>query len=87
MAKKIIGVLRPFDLQQKIYVYQDGNKIDATISTIQELNKTLFELIDEYDIKQVDLTGPEQFLRGIKQQLEEAELAKYSNNKITINLI
>ena len=28
MAKKIIGLLQPFDLKQNIYVYEDGNKIE-----------------------------------------------------------
>lgn len=87
MAKKVVGILRPFDLAQSFYVYEDGNKIDAAYPTIDEINNTLFQFIEKYDISQIDLTGPKQYARGISNKFQEAELMKYNQHKITINLI
>lgn len=85
--RKIIGILRPFDLDQNLFVYEDSNKIDAVKTTIENLNESLFALVEKYNIKQIDLTGPHQFLRGIKKDFKEKEFEKYSIDNIEINLI
>ena len=41
--KKIVGVLRPFDLYQTIYIYEDGNQIDAFESTIDDLPNNILK--------------------------------------------
>ena len=85
--KKIIAVLRPFDRKQNIYVFEDNNKIDEKQTTLEDFNISIFQLSKEYEITQVDLSGPKQFSRGIKRKLEEAEIEKYSENKLVINII
>ena len=85
--KKIIGVLRPFDRRQNFYVYEDGNKLDTKQPTVDEINETIFALCQKYEITQVDLTGPKQYNRGLKKKIELAEMQKYNENKLTINII
>lgn len=85
--KKIVGVLRPFVLEQNFYVYEDGNKIDTAEPTVEEINDTIFNFIDKYQVTQVDLVGPKQYSKGISKKLKEAEIKKYSRNIIEINLI
>lgn len=85
--KKIIGVLRPFDRRQNFYVYEDGNRLEVKQPTIDEITDTIFVLCDKYSITQVDLTGPKQYNRGLKKKIELAEMQKYSENKLTINII
>ena len=85
--KKIIAVLRPFDRKQNLYVFEDGNKIANTQTTLDDFNATIFKLHQEYDVDQIDLTGPKQFSRGLKHKLESAEIEKYSENNLIINII
>jgi hypothetical protein len=87
MARKIVGVLRPFDMKQNFYVYEDGNKLAVTAPTLDKINETIFSLAEEYDIKQVDLVGPKQYIRGLTKRFKEAEIAKYNKNTIEINII
>ena len=55
MAKKIVGVVRPFDRKQNFYVYEDGNKLAIATPTIDEINDTIFSFVDTYDVHQIDL--------------------------------
>lgn len=85
--KKIIGILRPFSLEQSFYVFEDGNKIDSVELTINEINDVIFNFIDKYDIHQIDLSGPKQYSKGIAEKIKQGEMTKYNNNSIIINLI
>lgn len=85
--KKIVGILRPFDLKQTFYVYENGNKIDMANPTIDEITNTIFSLCEQHEITQVDLTGPKQYSKGIQEKIQQAELTKYRTSKITINII
>ena len=85
--KKIIAVLRPFDRLQNVYVFEDGNKIASAETTLDDFNDLIFEFQQDAEVNQVDLSGPKQFCRGIKRRLEEAEIQKYSQNKLIINII
>lgn len=85
--KKIVGIIRPFDVSQKFYVYEDGNKIDAIDVSINAMNKALFELIDKYDVHQIDLSGPKQYIKGLSNSFKEEELLKYNVNSTEINII
>ena len=85
--KKIVGVLRPFDLEQSFYVYENGNKIDMAHPTVDEINEVVFSFIEKYNISQVDLTGPKQYSKGISNKIKEAEMLKYNKNSLEINII
>jgi hypothetical protein len=87
MKKKIIGILRPFDMIQKFYVYEDGNKIDGVAINFDLIPTTVLNLSEKYDVYQLDLTGPKQFSRGVSSKIKEEEVKKYSQEKIKINII
>lgn len=85
--KKIIGMIRPFDAQQSLMVYEDGNKIDACQTTLSTLNNDLLALMEKHQVYQVDLTGPKKFLNGLSEQIKTAAATKYTENTIEINII
>ena len=85
--KKIIGILRPFDLVKTLYVYENGNKIDMVTAPIEQLDEAILTLCQKYEISRVDLTGPKKYTEGIKSKVEQANVTKYNVNNITINLI
>ena len=85
--RKIIGIIHPFDLKQTFYVYEDGNKLDIVHTTIQEIPDTIFKLSNLYDTYQIDLSGSEQFAKGIIKKIQEQEFTRYNENKLIIKCI
>lgn len=85
--KRIVGILRPFDLNQIFYVYEDSNKLDMIQVETSEIPNTVFLLSEQYDVKQVDLSGPEHYVKGIIKQIQEKEIIKYYKNDLIINCI
>lgn len=84
---KIIGVLRPFQTNQSIYVFEDGNKLDATNVKIDEFPDSILAFVKQYNASQVDLSGPKKYAKGIQHQIEEIETAKYQIDNLKINII
>ena len=85
--KKIVGVIKPFEKFQKCYVYDDGQKIEETNFTLEELPKALLVLSSQYQIKDIDLTGSKNFSSGIKKFIEKEEILKNGKNILKINVI
>ena len=85
--KKIIGIIRPFDIQNTFYVYEDGNKIDMVSYNLSDVEYSILDLCNKYDITQVDLTGPKSYIKGIETKIKEVELTKYNKSEIVVNII
>ena len=85
--KKIIGILRPFDLMKTFYVYEDGNKIGMFSASVDDLDSVLLAACEEYGVTQVDLTGPKQYVKGIQEKIKQVETTKYNKSEIIINII
>lgn len=79
--KKIIASIRPFDMQQYLYVFEDGEKIDEATVSLSDVENTVLDFINKYQITDVDIAGPKQFNQKIGQGL----ITKYS--AININFI
>ena len=85
--KKIIGIIHPFDVNQTLYVYQDGNKIDAKQVEIDWLPETIVALSRIYETYQVDLSGAKHYAKGLVKQIQQLEFTKYQENKLDIKII
>lgn len=85
--RKIVGMIRPFDMRQNFYVYEDGNKLACEQPRMGELNDAIFNLMEEYNITQLDLIGPKQYNEGLSKKIKEAEITKFNTNKLEINII
>lgn len=79
--KKIIASIKPFDMQQRLYVFEDGEKIDEATVSLSDVENTVLDFINKYQITDVDIAGPKQFNQKIGQGL----ITKYS--AININFI
>lgn len=83
--KKIVGIFSPVSFQHKLFVLEDGEQIDSTITSIKNLEKSLFTLADKHGVQQIDISGPKTYCSKIKTDLSKSAIDKYSN--LTINLI
>lgn len=87
MAKKIVGLLKPFILKQEFYIYEDSNKIDAISISVEDIAETVLNLTNQYSINQLDLIGPKKYSQGIGNKIKELENTKYNVNNIEINYL
>ena len=87
MAKKIIGLLQPFDLKQNIYVYEDGNKIEIIETKVDNFTSEMLQLINKYKIEDIELAGPKKYTQGIGTKVQEEYIKNYSNNNLNIKYI
>lgn len=87
MAKKIIGLLQPFDLKQNIYVYEDGNKIEIIETKVDNFTSEMLQLINKYKIEDIELAGPKKYTKGIGTKVHEEYIKNYSNNNLNIKYI
>ena len=85
--KKIIGIIKPFEMQQSLIVYEDGNKIDICETTLNDLMTNLFPLMEKHQVYKLDLVGPKKYLKGFTDQIQEKARTKYQNDQIEINII
>ena len=86
--KKIVGVFKPFNLKQNLYVFEDGNKITSVEVTLEDAAKTIMALAKEYDTNKIDLSGPKQYVRGHRKYVwGKYIMKKYNQNKLTFNII
>ncbi len=85
--KKIVSVIRPFTLNQNIFVYEDGNKIDVVSVELEKIEDTIIETAKKYDVKEIQLIGSKKFSKGIQEKIETAEMTKYGKNDLEIKLV
>lgn len=85
--KKIVTVIKPFTYMQNLFVYEDGEKINTTSTSLDDLPNLLIDLVDEYKTTDIQLIGNLKFLKGIKKNIEDVEITKYNKNMLNIELI
>lgn len=85
--KKIIGRLRPFQMEQNLLVYEDGNKIDFIQTDMENLHTALFQTMEKYDVYRFDIVGPKKYSTGIKNQILKSAITKFENKELEINII
>ena len=87
MAKKIIGLLQPFDLKQNIYIYEDGNKIEIIETKVDNFTSEMLQLINKYKIEDIELEETKKYTKGIGAKVQEEYIKNYSNNNLNIKYI
>ena len=83
--KKILSLLQPFSFKQQIYVYEDGNKLDAIEASYEEFNDKILSLAQTHGINKIEFLGPKQYSKGIAKKILEENLSKYNIEKIEID--
>lgn len=85
--KKIITIIKPFDFQQFVGVYEDGEQVCMYNVPMDRLQDRIPEFAEFYDVEEIDIAGPKAFTSKVKEDVEQYNITKYSERKLTINLI
>lgn len=85
--KQICLIVQPFDLFQRIVVYDNNNLIGETQVTMNNLPNRLCDIAKNYNVTEIKISGPINYTKHIEQKIKEKELEKYENNILTFNYI
>ena len=85
--KKIVSVIKPFVINQNIFVYGDGNKIDVLSVPLNDIENVLVNTATQYGAYEIELLGSKKYLNGIVNKIRETEISQYNENKLSIKLI
>ena len=85
--KKIVSVIKPFVVNQNVFVYEDGNKIDVVSTPLNDIQSILINTATKYEVTDIELIGSKKYLNGIKNKIEEEEMTQYNEHKLNIKII
>lgn len=85
--KKIVSVIKPFVINQNIFVYEDGNKIDVLSVPLNDIQNILINTAIKYEVNDIELIGSKKYLNGIINKVQEEEIKQYNANKLNIKII
>ena len=85
--KKIVSVIKPFVINQNIFVYEDGNKIDVLSVPLNDIQNILVNTATQYEVTDIELIGSKKYLNGIVNKIKETEMSQYNEHKLNINII
>ena len=85
--KKIVSVIKPFVVNQNVFVYEDGNKIDVLSVPLNDIQNILVNTAIQYEVTDIELIGSKKYLNGIVNKIKETEMSQYNEHKLNINII
>ncbi|MCD8210164.1 MAG: hypothetical protein LUC37_01330 [Prevotella sp.] len=86
-TKKIVGMLRPYELKQQFFVYEDNFLTESVQIPMSNLYQGIMDLAKKYEITRIDFTGPKQYSKGLARKLKEFEASKYEEDNLEINIM
>ena len=85
---KLASYIRPFDAKQKIYVLDKGTETEEVrLTSLEGFADTVMQLMQEYNITDIELHGSEPFCVKAKDNILSAEMTKYNNNQVNIKIV
>ena len=85
--KTLFIYARPFTFNQNILIFEDGKEIKNEIVSMNTLEESVICLAHSNNITEVNIAGPKIYTKGIQKKIQKAELEKYSENTLKINLV
>ena len=85
--KKIVSVIKPFIINQNIFVYEDGNKIDVLSVPLNNIQDLLIKTALQYEVNDIELIGSKKYLNGIINKIRETEINQYNEDKLNIKIV
>lgn len=88
--KKIVVMIQPFSLTQKIEGYEDGYKFASVNSTISNVPNDILDIIatdgNYENFSKITIAGPKKFTEKIVQKIREKEMLAYNKNNLEIEV-
>ena len=77
-------VASPF---QHIYVYKNGERVDAIGVQFEDLAETVLSYLEKYELDCVELSGATNYMQGIEKIIKEQITTTYSGKDFTFRYV
>ena len=77
--KKIVSVIKPFVVNQNVFVYEDGNKIDVLSVPLNDIQNILVNTATQYEVTDIELIGSKKYLNGIVNKIKKQKCLNTMN--------
>lgn len=88
--KKIIVMIQPFAMTQKVEEYENGYKFASVNSTISNVPNDILNIIatdgNYENFNKITIVGPKKFTEKIVQKIKEKEMLTYNKNNLEIEV-
>lgn len=88
--KKIIVMIQPFAMTQKVEGYENGYKFASVNSTVSNIPNDIFGIIttdgNYENFSKIVIAGPKKFTEKIVQRIKEKEMLMYNKNNLEIEV-
>jgi len=85
MNDNITAFIHAFILEQEVKVYQNGECIKTVKCTLDDLEETIYSLVNLYNIKQINLAGNQLYSLRVKEKMMDSKYNKFKD-KLEINI-
>lgn len=83
----LASYIRPFDAKQKIYVLNGKKETEEVrICSLENFSNEVLQLVNEYQISELELHGNETLCEDIQKQIAVEELSKYNKSELKITI-
>lgn len=86
MDNMILCTFNLFDLHQQIQLVDENEVRVIGISSIDDLGENIAMLCDKYDVHNVHLYGSTTYAHNLIQQMIDANVSKYNNRAIDVEI-
>jgi hypothetical protein len=78
----------PTEVFEHLYVFNDGDSVTESLGVrFEDLEETVFALLEKYKIKHIDLSGSRVYTEGIERQIRKAGATTYSINDLSFRYV
>lgn len=85
--KSIIVNYSPFLLNQDVYCWIDGDCVEQRKCSVNEVPDTVLALKRKYQVRSIELVGPEAYLNEFKQTMKIENKFAEGFKDCTINIV
>lgn len=85
----ILCNIQAFSMQQQISIVDEtGKAVQATSSSLEDLDRSLFSLAEKNNAKEINLTGSDTFCTLVKDRIDNLSKSRYGiGNELRVNII
>lgn len=85
----ILCNIQAFSMQQQISIVDEtGKAVQATSSSLEDLDRSLFSLAEKNNAKEINLTGSDTFCTLVKYRIDNLSKSRYGiGNELRVSII
>ena len=77
----------PTQIFQRISVIKNNEKVEGVGVQIDDFEEVVFQCLEKYNIKNIDLSGPRAYTEGLERKIRQAGVTQYDITDLTFRYV